>query len=312
MNPFVGNIQVTLTGQGNSLSRTETHEGVGSQIQISQSIVQFRSPNYNIRNVSNRTSSPYSNTVTATVNITDAYGNTGPTKTTTTEFRDRRMAFYTGSGFSQGQVVKITVPYTLSSRTVQLLGTRQTGFGYNSSVTQYSSGNNWLTIDSSDVSGTINNTSYGFQVAANSGLARFAIITPTTPTGNSTDVAIGHTLRVDQEEFCVDPETSILTPTGATAAKDIKVGDVVRTKMEYEVDKWVQDRVIRVVRITMSEKIKLTFTDGSNLTASRHHRIWNDGIGDWMIFENFKVGDKASGKEVEKIEYCILNQLLDL
>ena len=54
--------------------------------------------------------------------------------------------------------------------------------------------------------------------------------------------------------------------------------------------------------LKFTERIKLTFTDGSNLIATDHHRIWNDEKGDWVAVSKFKAGEKASGKEIEKVE----------
>jgi hypothetical protein len=295
-NPFVGTVSVTLSGQGNTLSKSQ-QKTAETNILASQSLVHFTdSGTTDLRTISNRSSSPYSNTVTATVNIIDAFGNTGPTKTTTTQFRDRVMKFYSGSNNSL--IPSITVSADASSTVVKLLGPRQTNFSYEATASH-----SWITIDPSDKAGTVNNNSFNLQFAGHTGLARQGTITPRTLQGNTSgDLTDGHILTIEQEEYCVDPETPILTPTGQTLAKDIKVGDIVRTKMEFEVEKWVQDRVIRVVRISMSDKIKLTFTDGTKLITSDRHRIWHDDLGGWIEVSNFKPGDKASGKEVEKIE----------
>ena len=296
-NPFAGTIQVTLSGLGNTITKTQIHEATNNSL-TSQSVVTFmdNSPG-DLRTISNRTSGTYSNSVTATVIISDAYGNTGPTKTNTVTFRDRTLEFH--STGSAGKITQIAIPYTNSSATVQLIAPKTGSFSYLATTNV-----SWITINSSDVTGTVDNTSFNFTMTENqNSTSRTGHIEPKTDTGNGLNqYAIGHRISVIQDEFCVDPETSILTPTGQTAAKALKVGDLVRTKMEFEVDKWVQDRVIRVKTLKFSEKTKLIFTDGSYLISSNFHRIWHDNLGDWISVSSFRVGDKASGKEIEEIQ----------
>lgn len=90
---------------------------------------------------------------------------------------------------------------------------------------------------------------------------------------------------------CVDPETEILVDSDGTTrlAADLEVGDEVYTMHEFS-NIWGYFKVLNHEIVTQP-KLLLTFTDGTTLTASKSHKIYQ-GKNTWKAIENLVSGER--------------------
>ena len=111
---------------------------------------------------------------------------------------------------------------------------------------------------------------------------------------------------------CVDPDTQVLMKTGLTkSAKDLKVGDVIRSKHEYSKE-MLEDIVIKISSTDNVKKIKITLEDGTYLITSTKHRVYLDSLDDFIAVDTLNEGDIISEKTITSVEAYPDGEVIEL
>ena len=111
---------------------------------------------------------------------------------------------------------------------------------------------------------------------------------------------------------CVDPDTQVLMKTGFTkSAKDLKVGDVIRSKHEYSKE-ILEDIIIKISSTDNVKKIKITLEDGTYLITSTKHRVYLDSLDDFIAVDTLSEGDIISEKTITSVEAYPDGEVIEL
>ena len=110
---------------------------------------------------------------------------------------------------------------------------------------------------------------------------------------------------------CVDPETDITLESGHTKkAKDIRTGDVVRTKHENTME-MLSCIVTKAELIKDTKKLRITYSD-RELVCSPGHRIYVDNKSEFIAADLLEIGDTTTGYEVLEIEEIVPGEVVDI
>jgi hypothetical protein len=100
---------------------------------------------------------------------------------------------------------------------------------------------------------------------------------------------------------CIDPETDITLESGHTKkAKDIKTGDIVRTKHETTME-MLSCIVTKAELIKESKRLKIVYSD-RDLICSPGHRVYVDNKSQFIAANLLEVGDITTGYEILEVE----------
>lgn len=100
---------------------------------------------------------------------------------------------------------------------------------------------------------------------------------------------------------CIDPETDITLESGNTKkAKDIKTGDVVRTKHEVSME-MLSCIVTKAELLNESKKLRIIYSD-RELICSPGHRIYVDNKSEFIAAKLLEAGDITTGYEILGVE----------
>ena len=294
---FTGSVTVTLTGNSNTISKTQNHPqaaifGGGTD----EHVTSFNHGQNNVTSIYTRTGT-FTNTIYGTVNLTDSAGNAGTAVNVqggTYGYIIHRDIYYTwenefGSAWS-GELFS----FGGSDSSIARLNVRNVT-NFNSSLS-YGLSDNWVTSLSIFSSGTLRNVGLSW-TQNQTGATRTAAITGSV-TIDGREYALT-SQGLSQEDYCVDPQTQILTPTGTIQASEIKVGDVIRTKHEHTLE-WMQDIIIQVRKLQAYKKLLITFENGDEYIASSQHRIFKDG--EFIAISKLKVGDELGDLTIAAID----------
>ena len=264
--PVVANISISSTGGGGTEYITEpdlTNFSNGSGDANGWVYLFDNAHNFN------------NGTVTAVVTLTDAANNQSVSVSDTVTYQ-AGTATMTPSTVSMGYnagngniVVTSNTNWTLLSMASWISTGTSSGFG--NVTTSYFA--NYNTSPNSRT-GTV-------QLKVGSNVTDFLVI---TQAGN----------------YCVDPETDITLEFGHTKkAKDIKVGDVVRTKHESTME-MLSCIVTKAQTLNNSKKLKIVYSD-RDLICSPGHRVYVDNKSDFIAAELLEVGDVTTGYEILEV-----------
>ena len=163
----------------------------------------------------------------------------------------------------------------------------------------------WLTLSSSTGSGNASRNWYAQQNYSYS--SRVGIINLQVG-GSNVDM-----LTIQQGPYgnCVDPETDITLESGHTKkAKDIRTGDVVRTKHENTME-MLSCIVTKAELIKDTKKLRITYSD-RELVCSPGHRIYVDNKSEFIAADLLEIGDTTTGYEVLEIEEIVPGEVVDI
>lgn len=267
--------------------------------------------NYAISNTgsgNNWNQSSTGNTVHGSITLTDAQGNTGPAVSASVLYRPHIFKWFRGnSSFTQ-------YSYDESSQTDQYWTIKSRSSLAFGNVLEAGSGSPWLALTTGDFGNAddiLGNSSAAITMTQNTGSnSRQQNITIkrtldgyTYDFGASLGGGSGARLTVIQSFLsCVDPETEILMKTGNTKlAKDIKVGDVIRSNHELSKE-LLEDIIIETKIVPDQPKVKVTFEDGSYIICSNKHRLFVDNKDDFIPAQELKEGDILTSKVFKSVE----------
>ena len=156
-------------------------------------------------------------------------------------------------------------------------------------------GISWITLSSA--MGTGNGSRTWYASANNTSSTRYGTISLRIGTTVKDSISI-----VQQPaNNCIDPETDITLEQGKTKkAKDIKTGDIVRTKHETTLE-LLSCIVTRAQLQDKSEKVKIVYSD-RELICSPGHRVYVDNKSEFIAANSLEVGDITTGYEVLGVE----------
>ena len=163
----------------------------------------------------------------------------------------------------------------------------------------------WLTLSSSTGSGNASRNWYAQQNYSYS--SRVGIINLQVG-GSNVDM-----LTIQQGPYgnCVDPETDITLESGHTKkAKDIRTGDVVRTKHENTME-MLSCIVTKAELIKDTKKLRITYSD-RELVCSLGHRIYVDNKSEFIAADSLEIGDTTTGYEVLEIKEIVPGEVVDI
>ena len=163
----------------------------------------------------------------------------------------------------------------------------------------------WLTLSSSTGSGNASRNWYAQQNYSYS--SRVGIINLQVG-GSNVDM-----LTIQQGPYgnCVDPETDITLESGHTKkAKDIRTGDIVRTKHENTME-MLSCIVTKAELIKDTKKLRITYSD-RELVCSPGHRIYVDNKSEFIAADLLEIGDTTTGYEVLEIEEIVPGEVVDI
>lgn len=99
---------------------------------------------------------------------------------------------------------------------------------------------------------------------------------------------------------CIDPETDITLESGHTKkAKDVKTGDVVRTKHENTME-MLSCIVTKAELLNDSKKLRIVYSD-RDLMCSPGHRVYVDNKSEFIAAKLLEVGDITTGYEILEV-----------
>jgi uncharacterized protein YggU (UPF0235/DUF167 family) len=163
----------------------------------------------------------------------------------------------------------------------------------------------WLTLSSSTGSGNASRNWYAQQNYSSS--SRVGIINLQVG-GSNVDM-----LTIQQGPYgnCVDPETDITLESGHTKkAKDIRTGDIVRTKHENTME-MLSCIVTKAELIKDTKKLRITYSD-RELVCSLGHRIYVDNKSEFIAADSLEIGDTTTGYEVLEIKEIVPGEVVDI
>lgn len=228
--------------------------------------------------VFNNSHSLNNGTVTVVITLTDSNGNISSTVSDTVTYQ-AGTATMTPSSVSWGGNA-MSYPIAVTSNTSWTL----------------SSNVSWIYPNPS--SGTNNSSGAYFVASANPYAYSRTAVLSLKVNGTTTDYV---SLTQGAGNNCVDPETDITLDTGVTKkAKDVKTGDIVRTKHETSME-MLSCIVTRAQLFVESKKLKIIYSD-RDLICSPNHRIYVDNKSEFIAAKLIKVGDITTGYEVLEIE----------
>ena len=319
---FSGNINYNASGSHAStgviqssipiVSGTLPFPGTAS-IFITDDNSAYGTSNYLISNTGSGTwnNTAAGNTVNAFVWLTDANGNSGDTVSASVSYYPYIFQHWDSGS---NPVTSYTVPYGGSSDSFSIVSRGSAATAYVSTNPPTSSWN-WgslITGDFGTVDAIYGNSTEHISLNQNTGAARqlqvniqrsdvqdnFTYVFSNLAGGNFSSMMI--TQQTNSQ--CLDPNVSVLMKTGnQKLAKDLKVGDVIRSKHELSKE-LLEDIIIQIVPSTGAEKLKLIFDDETDLIASIKHRVYLDSTDDFVAIDTLKVGDIISGKTIEMVE----------
>ena len=163
----------------------------------------------------------------------------------------------------------------------------------------------WLTLSSSTGTGNATRNWYAQQNYSN--YSRGGIINLQVG-GSNVDVL---SIQQGASGNCVDPETDITLESGHTKkAKDIRTGDVVRTKHENTME-MLSCIVTKAELIKDTKKLRITYSD-RELVCSLGHRIYVDNKSEFIAADLLEIGDTTTGYEVLEIEEIVPGEVVDI
>jgi hypothetical protein len=99
---------------------------------------------------------------------------------------------------------------------------------------------------------------------------------------------------------CIDPETDITLESGHTKkAKDVKTGDVVRTKHETTME-MLSCIVTKAELLNDTKKLRIVYSD-RDLICSPGHRVYVDNKSEFIAAKLLEVGDITTGYEILEV-----------
>ncbi len=208
----------------------------------------------------------------------------------------------TDSSGNQSLSVSDSVVFNSSYATMTPSSVNQSGNAGNGTLSISSNTNwnlyenaSWLSLSSGTGSGNASRIWYAS--ANNTTSTRYATIS----------LRIGSTVKdtisiVQQPSYnCIDPETDITLEQGKTKkAKDIKTGDVVRTKHETTLE-LLSCIVTRAQLQDTSKRVRIVYSD-RELICSPGHRVYVDNKSEFIAADSLEVGDITTGYEILGVE----------
>jgi hypothetical protein len=218
-------------------------------------------------------------TVTVYLTVVDAAGNQSLSITDT--------VLYSSGNASMS-------PSTVSQGSNAGTGTIQITSNTSWSLYSYS---NWISLSSGSGTGNAIRT---WSTSTNYGGSRTGYVKLSTG-GNIVDtLTITQSAGGSNSQACVDPETDITLEHGDTIkARDIKTGDIVRTKHETTME-MLSCIVIGAQLVPFSRKLKIVYSD-RDLICSLRHRVYVDNKSEFIAADLLEVGDITTGYEIVDI-----------